>query len=39
MKTKVTRSIDIAHGNIQAELVIKNAKIINVFSHEIIEAD
>ena len=31
--------IDLAMKNINAELVFKNAKIVNVFSHEIITAD
>lgn len=39
MKLKISRKIDIAYGSEKAELVLKNAKIINVFSHEIIEGD
>lgn len=39
MKTQITRRIDAAHGSIKSDLVLKNAKIINVFSHEIIDGD
>lgn len=39
MKSKIIHTIDIAKGEIKAELVLKNAKIINVFSHEIIDGD
>lgn len=39
MKSKIIRTIDIASGREKAELVLKNAKIINVFSHEIIDSD
>lgn len=39
MKSKINRRIDIAYGDEKAQLVLKNAKIINVFSHEIIEGD
>lgn len=39
IKKKLKRKIDIAAGRVKAELVLKNAKIINVFSHEIIEGD
>jgi adenine deaminase len=36
-KTALKRRIDVAAGRKRAELVFKNAKIVNVFSHEIIE--
>ena len=39
MKSKINHVIDIAKGDTKAELVLKNAKIINVFSHEIIDGD
>ncbi|SNS60184.1 Adenine deaminase [Anaerovirgula multivorans] len=39
MKEKLKRKIDIGAGREKAEVVLKNAKIVNVFSHEIIEGD
>lgn len=39
MKFDADRRIDLAYGNIKAEMVLKNAKIVNVFSHEIIDGD
>lgn len=39
MKSEIVRKIDLASGREKAELVFKNAKIVNVFSHEIIEGD
>lgn len=39
MKEKLKRKIDIGAGREKAEMVLKNAKIVNVFSHEIIEGD
>ena len=39
MKSKINRKIDIAYGRAKSELVLKNANIVNVFSHEIILAD
>ena len=39
MKSKINHVIDIAKGDTKAELVLKNAKIINMFSHEIIDGD
>lgn len=39
MKEDIKRRIDIAAGREKPELVLKNAKIVNVFSHEIIEGD
>ncbi len=39
MDTKLTRRIAVAAGREQADLVIKNGKIIDVFNSEIIEAD
>ena len=39
MKAKIRRRIDIANGKENAELVLKNAKTINVFSNEIIDGD
>jgi adenine deaminase len=39
MKESIKRRIDIAAGREKPELVLKNAKIVNVFSHEIIEGD
>ncbi|MFO7850242.1 MAG: adenine deaminase [Spirochaetia bacterium] len=36
-KEILSRRIDVATGRKNAELVLKNAKIVNVFSHEIIE--
>ncbi|MFO7848584.1 MAG: adenine deaminase [Spirochaetia bacterium] len=36
-KEVLARRIDVATGRKNAELVLKNAKIVNVFSHEIIE--
>ncbi len=35
----IKKCIDIAVGKIKPELVLKNCKVINVFSHEIIEQD
>lgn len=39
MNELVKRRIDIAAGRIDAELVLKNANIVNVFTEEIIHAD
>jgi len=39
MKENTKRKIDIAAGRTKPELVIKNAKIINVFTEEIIDGD
>lgn len=39
MRQKLKREIDIAAGRIKASLVLKNAKIVNVFTSEIIEGD
>lgn len=39
MENKINSRIDLASGKIKPELVLKNARIINVFSHEIIEGD
>ncbi|WP_425448771.1 adenine deaminase [Dethiothermospora halolimnae] len=39
MKEDIKSNIDLAAGRKKAELVLKNGKIINVFSHEIIEGD
>jgi adenine deaminase len=39
MKNDIKRRIDIAAKREKPELVLKNAKIVNVFSHEIIEGD
>lgn len=39
MKDKIKGMIDLAAGRKVSELVLKNCKIINVFSHEIIEGD
>jgi adenine deaminase len=39
MKDGIKRRIDIAAGREKPELVLKNAKIVNVFSHEIIDGD
>ncbi|SET52967.1 Adenine deaminase [Natronincola peptidivorans] len=39
MREKLKRKIDIGAGRVKPELVLKNAKIVNVFSHEIIEGD
>lgn len=36
---KMTKRIRIANGEIPADFVIKNAKIINVYTHEIIDGD
>lgn len=39
MTKDIKKRIDIASGRIKADLVLKNAKIIDVFSEEIIEGD
>lgn len=39
MTNDIKKRIDIAAGRIEADLVLKNAKIIDVFSEEIIEGD
>lgn len=39
MKEKLKKQIDIAAGRRKPELVLKNARIINVFSHEIMTGD
>lgn len=39
MSDKIKRRIDIAAGRLEADLVLKNAKIVNVFTQEIIEGD
>ncbi|BEP27961.1 adenine deaminase [Helicovermis profundi] len=39
MKNEIKKIIDIASGRNKADLVIKNAKIINVFTEEIIDGD
>jgi len=38
-RVRIKRRIDLAAGRDTLELVLKNCKIINVFSHEIIEGD
>lgn len=39
MKSEIKNRIDLAAGREKPEMVLKNAKIINVFSHEIIDGD
>lgn len=39
MKEDIKRRIDIAAGREMAEVVLKNCRVVNVFSHEIIEGD
>lgn len=39
MKAEIKKKIDLAYGRLKPELVLKNAKIVNVFSHEIVEGD
>ena len=39
MNNNMKNMIDMASGREKSELVLKNCKVINVFSHEIIEAD
>lgn len=39
MSKEIKRRIDVAAGREMAELVLKNAKIVNVFTEEIIEGD
>lgn len=39
VKSEVKQRIDLAYGRIKPQLVLKNAKIVNVFSHEIVEGD
>lgn len=39
MSKKIKRRIDVAAGREMAELVLKNAQIVNVFTEEIIEGD
>lgn len=39
MRSEIKQKIDLAYGRIKPELVLKNAKIVNVFSHEIIDGD
>ncbi|KAB3531647.1 adenine deaminase [Alkaliphilus pronyensis] len=39
MKEMIKRRIDVAAGREKAQLVLKNSKVVNVFSHEIIEGD
>ena len=39
MKAEIKQKIDLAYGRIKPELVLKNARIVNVFSHEIVEGD
>jgi adenine deaminase len=38
-RSRVRRRIDLAAGRDKVELVLKNAKIVNVFNHKIIEGD
>jgi len=38
-KDKIKNRIDLAAGREKPELVLKNAKIVNVFSHEIVDGD
>ncbi len=39
MKESLRRRIDLAAGRLMPQLVLKNGRIVNVFSHEIIEGD
>ncbi|MFA5523833.1 MAG: adenine deaminase [Tissierellales bacterium] len=39
MRSEIKQKIDLAYGRIKPELVLKNARIVNVFSHEIIDGD
>lgn len=39
MKKQIKRRIEIAAGKVKAQFVLKKAKIVNVFSHEIIDGD
>ncbi len=39
MNNNIKNIIDMASGRKKSELVLKNCKVVNVFSHEIIEAD
>lgn len=39
MNNNMKNMIDMASGREKSELVLKNCKVVNVFSHEIIEAD
>lgn len=39
MKSKIKQKIDLAYGRIKPDLVLKNARIVNVFSHEIVDGD
>lgn len=39
MDSVIKREIDLAYGRIKPELVLKNARIVNVFSHEIVDGD
>ncbi|MTI48628.1 MAG: adenine deaminase [Firmicutes bacterium] len=39
MNLEIKKKIDLAAGRNEPELVLKNAKIVNVFSHEIIQGD
>lgn len=39
MRSEIKQKIDLAYGRIKPEMVLKNAKIVNVFSHEIVEGD
>lgn len=39
MKSSITRMIDLAAGRDKVELVLKNCRIVNVFSNEIIEGN
>ncbi len=39
MKSEIKQKIDLAYGREKPELVLKNARIVNVFSHEIVDGD
>jgi len=39
VKSEIKQKIDLAYGRIKPELVLKNARIVNVFSHEIVDGD
>ncbi len=39
MKSEIKQKIDLAYGRVKPELVLKNARIVNVFSHEIVDGD
>lgn len=39
MKLEIKQRIDLAYGRLKPELVLKNARIVNVFSHEIVDGD